>query len=128
MAQLTLNGEFEFKNKSVNVNLNLYLFKEDGSFIVYCPALDMSAYGDSEEHAKKSFVDVFEISVKYMLNKNTMRDDLIHHGWQVKSMKQRRIKAPSFDKMLNSNKIFREILENKEYTTYKEKLGIPQFA
>ena len=128
MPELNFKGRLDYKDKSVNVSLDMYLFKEGNSHIVYCPALDLSAYGDSEEHAKKSFEEIFEITIKYMLNKNTMKDDLINHGWQVKSMKQRKIKAPSFDTMLKNNKSFREILGNGEYTTYKEQVGIPQFA
>jgi len=128
MSQLNFTGRLDYKDKSVNVNLGMYLFKEEKSYIVYCPALDLSAYGDSEEHAKKSFKDVFEITIKYMLDKNTMKDDLINHGWQIKSLKQKKIKAPSFDTMLKNNDSFRDILENKEYTTYKQPLGIPQFA
>ena len=128
MSQLNFSGRLDHKDKSLNVCLNMYLFKEDESYIVYCPALDMSAYGNSEEHAKKSFEDIFTITIKYMLDKNTMKDDLISHGWQIKSLKQRKIKAPSFETMLERNESFREILENKEYTTYKEQVGIPQFA
>lgn len=128
MPGLNFKGRLDYKDKSVRVSLDMYLFKEDSSYIAYCPALDLSAYGDSEEHAKKSFEDIFAITIKYMLNKNTMKDDLINHGWQVKSMKEKKIKAPSFETMLKNNESFREILKNGEYTTYKEHVGIPQFA
>jgi len=90
MSQLNFTGKLDFKEQSVNVNLGMYLFKEDESYIVYCPALDLSEYGDSEEHAKKSFADVFEMTIKYMLTKNTIKEDLINHGWQIMSLKQRR--------------------------------------
>jgi len=128
MPELNFSGRLDYKDKSVNVSLGMYLFKEGESYIVYCPALDLSAYGDSEEHAKKSFADIFAITIKYMLNKNTVKDDLIKHGWQIKSLKQKKIKAPSFETMLKNNESFREILENREYKTYKQHVGIPQFA
>lgn len=128
MPGLNLSGRLEYKDKSVNVRLGMYLFKEGDSHIVYCPALDLSAYGDSEEQAKKSFSDILAITIKYMLNKNTMKEDLINHGWKIKSLKQKKIKAPSFDDMLKNNESFREILENKNYETYKQHVEIPQFA
>jgi len=128
MSKLNLSGRLDYKDKSVNVSLGMYLFKEEESYIVYCPALDLSAYGNSEEHAKKSFEDVLSITIEYMLNKNTMKNDLINHGWQIKSLKQRKIKAPSFDTMIKTNGSFREILETKEYTTYKQHVDIPEFA
>jgi len=128
MSKLNFSGRLDYKDKSVNVSLGMYLFKEGESYIVYCPALDLSAYGDSEEHAKKSFEDVFSLTIKYMLNKKTMKEDLINHGWQIKSLKQHKIKAPTFETMLKNNESFREILENKEYTVYKQPVGIPQFT
>ena len=128
MSQLNFSGRLDYKDKSLNVSLGMYLFKEDKSYIVYCPALDLSAYGDSEEQAKNSFADIFAITIKYMLNKNTMKEDLIKHGWQIKSLNQKKIKAPSFETMLKNNESFREILENKDYIKYKQEVGIPQFA
>jgi hypothetical protein len=128
MSQLNFSGILDYKDTSVKVSLGMYLFKEGESYIVYCPALDLSAYGDSEEQAKNGFADIFAMTIKYMLNKKTMKDDLINHGWQIKSLKQKKIKAPSFDTMLKNNESFREILENKEYTTYKQHVGIPQFV
>jgi len=128
MSHINFTGELDHKNKSVKVSLNMYLFKEGDSYIVYCPALDLSAYGNSEEHAKKSFEDVFEITIRYMLNKNTVKDDLIKHGWKIKSLKQKKINAPSFEQMMKTNESFAEILKNKEYKTYKESLGIPEFV
>ena len=128
MAQLNFSGKLDYKGNSVNVSLGMYLFKEDESYILYCPALDLSAYGDTEEQAKNNFTDIFAITIKYMLNKNTIKEDLIKHGWQIKSLKQKKIKAPSFETMLKNNDSFREILENKEYTTYRQDIGIPQFA
>ena len=128
MSQLKFSGRLDYKDKSISVNLGMYLFKEGKSFIVYCPAFDLSAYGDSEDQAKQSFSEIFQITLKYMLNKNTMKEDLINHGWQIKSLKQKKIKAPSLETMLKNNDSFRELLENKEYKTYRQTVGIPEFA
>jgi hypothetical protein len=128
MAQLNFSGRLDYKGQSIKVSLGMYLFKEEMSYILYCPALDLSSYGDTEEQAKKSFADVFEMTVKYMLNENTLKEDLINHGWQINSLKQKKIKAPSFDTLLKNNDSFREILENKEYITYKQDIGLPQFV
>ena len=84
MPQYNFSGRLDYNNKSVNVILGMYLFKEGKSFIVYCPALDLSAYGDTENDAKQSFISIFEMTLKYMLNKNTIKEDLINHGWHQK--------------------------------------------
>ena len=87
MAKVTFSGKFDHKDKTVKVNLGMYIFKEDDAFIVYCPALDVSAYGDTEIQAKEAFDSVFESTLKYMLNKKTLKEDLIKHGWEIKSLK-----------------------------------------
>ena len=127
MAKATFSGGFDHQNRTVKVSLGMYIFKEGDAIIVYCPALDLSSYGDTEEQAKKAFEGVFESTFKYMLNKNTLKDDLINHGWEIKSLKQKKLKAPSIDTLLNKNESFRDILSNKEYSKYEQKVGIPEF-
>lgn len=111
----------ESPNKIVNsggrmsVTLDVYVFKEDDIFIAYSPALDLSGYGNSEENAKSSFATVMEQYIDYCLSKRTLVQDLRAHGWKVRSLKQRKMSAPSFDMLLRSNETFRDILENKEY-------------
>lgn len=106
----------------------MYVFKEGRSYIVYSPALDMSSYGDTEDDAKTAFVDVVESSFKYSLNKNTLKEDLQKRGWKIKSLKQRKIKSPSFDEMLENNECFRDILQKKEYRKYQQHIGLPEIA
>ena len=128
MAKVTFSGKFDHQDKTVKVNLGMYIFKEDKSFIVYCPALDLSAYGDTEEQAKKAFEDVIKSTLKYMLTKKTLKDDLINHGWEIKSLNQKKIKAPSIDTLLNKNESFRDILDKKEYSKYQKNIDIPEFV
>ncbi|MDR1742372.1 MAG: hypothetical protein LBR48_00950 [Dysgonamonadaceae bacterium] len=55
--------------------------------IVYCPALDMSACGETEAEAKSSFTETLRMSLAYMLDKKTLKKDLNDHGWEIKSLK-----------------------------------------
>ncbi|MDF9831334.1 hypothetical protein [Parabacteroides sp. PF5-6] len=123
-----LSGEFEHNETAVKVQLGVYLFKEMDSYIVYCPALDLSAYGDSEYDAQKAFTEKLEITFKYCMNKNTLVKDLKQHGWDIKSKSQSKIKAPSLEEMLQKNEALKDILENKEYSVYKQNVDFPQFA
>ena len=128
MQTLNFSAKLNHEGHSISMILNMYLFKEEKSYIVYCPSLDISASGDSEEQAKKYFEEVLFITFKYMLNKNTLKADLMNHGWGLKSLKQKKMKAPSLQTMLRKNDSFREILENKEYVAYKQNIDIPQFS
>ena len=124
MSHIAFSSNIEPNNKELAFNLSMYIFKEGGSFVVYCPALDLAAYGDTEEHAKKAFDEIFEITIKYEIENNTLVEDLKEHGWTVKGKKGMKMEAPSLNKLLR-NESFRDILSDKEYTTYRQELGIP---
>ncbi|MDE5850977.1 MAG: hypothetical protein K2H38_12625 [Muribaculaceae bacterium] len=108
------------KGNILKVSLDLYLFWEDGCCIAYSPALDMSGYGATEKEAKDSFSIGLEEYISYGLSKHTLVKDLREHGWKVRSFKQRKMSAPTFDSLLRSNDTFRDILENKEYRKVSE--------
>jgi len=95
----------------VKAYLELYSFVDDGVYIVYCPALDLSGYGYSIEEAKKSFSEVFKQHITYCINKNTLYEDLLKHGWNVRGKKSRDIKAPKLEDLLKKNEAFRDILK-----------------
>jgi len=50
----TISGQWVSGKKQIKVNLALIEFEEDGSRIVYCPALDVSGYGQSNPGKFKS--------------------------------------------------------------------------
>ncbi len=108
------------RNGSLSVTLDVYVFMDGDSYIAYSPALDLSGYGDSEEAAKDSFSIVMDEYITYGVSRRTLVKDLRAHGWKVKSLKQRKMSAPSFDTLLRSNETFKDILENKEYRKVAE--------
>ena len=100
MADLIFTGELKTSKAGVKAKLELYSFLDDGVHIVYCPALDLSGYGNSIDEAKKSFSEVFEQHITYCINKNTLHEDLLKHGWNVRGKKSRDIKAPKLEELL----------------------------
>lgn len=129
MAKLSFNAELSSpQGDRMKVSLQLYEFVEDGLNIVYCPALDLSAYGESEDEAQKGFQETFRQYINYCTSKNTLKKDLQKHGWNVKSSRQKRMTSPSFDEMLSKNKTLVDILKNKEYKKINQSVEIPQFC
>lgn len=128
MDNLSFSGEFSNGNKKIAISLGIYLFVEDNAYIAYCPALDLSGYGDTEQGAKESFAETLRIYIDYCMKKSTLVIDLQKHGWNIKSKSQRKIKSPDFSTMMKSNKELRDIIEKKDYTKYSETVGIPTFA
>ncbi|MBX3164416.1 MAG: hypothetical protein KF900_08045 [Bacteroidetes bacterium] len=79
MEQITV---FNKKNsEKMRIMLSLFIFKEDGTHIVYSPSLDLSGYGKTETEAKKSFEIVLKETILYALNNNTLNSLLISMGW-----------------------------------------------
>ena len=89
---LVFTGQFTTGGSTVRAKLEMYMFQEDGVYIVYCPALDLSAYGQNEEEARKAFEQTFEMHFTYCINKKSLYEDLKKHGWTIKGKKQKKDK------------------------------------
>lgn len=127
MAKGVFHAELKSNTHELSVKLELYKFKEDNAFIMYCPALDLSTSGKSEEEAEQSFSETFQIYINYCINKKTLVEDLQKNGWDVRSMKQRKMKAPDTKKLLRINETLREIVYNRNYEKTSRSVEIPQF-
>ena len=123
MANLVFESEMHYKSGKINIRLNVLLFQEDGVYIAYCAPLDLSAFGNTEEEAKKEFEATITQYFSYCLNKNTLGEDLKKHGWIVKG--KRKYKAPSDENMLSHNETYKEIKENKQYKIVEKTISIP---
>lgn len=129
MSKMSFNAEYRNdKGSSMKVYLELYKFKEDKAHIIYCPSLDLSAYGQTDEEARKGFSDVFGAYINYCMSKKTLVDDLKKYGWSVKSMSQKKMKAPSSKDLLPTNKTLQDIIYNREYEKVGECVEIPSLA
>lgn len=124
----SFKAQYNTGNSQLNFTLGVYIFVEDGIYIAYCPALDLSGYGESEYDAKQSFGEVMRQYIEYCLHKKTLVSDLQRHGWNIKSMKQRKIKSPDTATMMKRNPDFKDIIENKEYSRYLENMAIPSLV
>lgn len=112
------------KNGTINVFLDVYVFIDEDCYVAYSPALDLSGYGESEEEAKDSFSIVMDEYLQYAVSNKTLVKDLRAHGWRVRSVKQRKMAAPSFDSLIKSNSTFKDILEHREYRKVSEPFPI----
>lgn len=125
MSNFIFDAEMQMPKVNLKAHLDLYSFLDNGIHIIYCPALDMSGYGNSEDEARASFEEVFTNSIKYMVNKNTLHQDLRKHGWNVRGKKSHDLKSPKFEDMYKSNKDFKNIIDNKPYQKTYTELSIP---
>lgn len=129
MAKISLKAELSNGNGGkINAGLELYIFTEDNMYILYCPALDLSSYGRTEQEAKDEFLQSFQIYINYCMSKNTLAKDLQKHGWKVRSSRQKRMKSPSTKEMIDKNATLRDIIYNKEYKKVSECIKLPELV
>ncbi len=110
------------KNPSIETELEVFLFEEDGIWVSYCPALELSSYGDNEVDAKNAFFDVLEIFFQETTKKGTLEKCLIQLGWEVKETPN----VVCIKPLLSLNSIVENI--GKKYQQYNERVEIPAFC
>ena len=125
MTDFIFDAELKVPKGNISAHLDLYSFLDKNIHILYCPALDMSGYGETEEDAQKSFEEVFTTSMAYMVNKNSLHDDLKKHGWNIRGKKSHDLKSPKFEDMYKTNKEFKDIIDNKPYQKIYKDVCIP---
>jgi hypothetical protein len=76
------------KMDNVNARIPVILFEEGAKFVAYSPAIDLSTCGDSEEQARKRFVEAATIFFDEITHMGTIDDVLIECGWQKVPGKQ----------------------------------------
>ena len=86
-------------NKLQSIGLMVAIFKEDETFIVHSPSLNLCGYGNTEDEAKESFGIVLEEFFIYTINKKTINEVLAELGWE------RKLKVKKFSKSFEEKKL-----------------------
>lgn len=115
MAKNTLSHS----RNSINVNVQVVLFQEDGMWVAYCPALELSSFGDDKRDAKEAFDEVIQIFLAETDRKGTLERYLLKLGWQLQQKPKPMYNQPYFS--LQENKK----LLSKNPHIYNEKVAIP---
>lgn len=108
------------KNRnSLNVNVQVALFQEDGIWVAYCPALEVSSYGDEKEEAKQAFEEAMQIFLSETERKGTLEKYLLKLGWQLQQKPKPMYNQPHLSIQEN-----RRLLK-KSPQIYNERVAIP---
>ena len=121
----SLKGGWTSNRIHIDVNLSMIIFEEDGSHIVYCPALDVSGYGISEDEAMKSFTQCLNEFFQYTTNKKTFHTELTRMGWKIKKSKIQKMTPPPMVDLLQSNENFSRIFNNHPFRKIDQSVAIP---
>ena len=104
---------------SLNVNVEVALFQEDGIWVAYCPALEVSSYGDEKHEAKEAFEEAMQIFLSETERKGTLEKYLLKLGWQLQQKPK-----PIYNQPYLSIQGNRRLLK-KSPQIYNERVAIP---
>ena len=113
---------------AINFKLPLIIFEEDGAVICYCPALDLSGYGASEQEAINSYEYAFGEYLDYCTKNQTLIPDLKRLGWHIKNRIRHNTTPPPITRLLTHNDNFRRVFENFDYKKLSTNVLFPAFS
>lgn len=69
------------KTDNIQAKIPVILFEEGNKIVAYSPAIDLSTCGDTEEQARKRFVEAASIFFDEITRMGTVDDVLAECGW-----------------------------------------------
>lgn len=116
-------GKIQIDGKRLDVKLSLILFEDGGSMIVYCPAVNVYGYGQTQAEAERSFETCFEEFLSYTFRKKTFATELEKLGWTIH--KQRKFIPPTLSSLLDKNKTLHKIINTRNFTKLDRDFSLP---
>jgi predicted RNase H-like HicB family nuclease len=116
-----MNTNEIMKSANVLIDVEVIIVKEDNYYVAYCPALELSSYGDSEDAAKKSFEEELEIFIDDTTKRGTLEKYLLQNGWKLQHFPEPIYEPPKTD----SNILFR--LAQSGSSLHHKKVSIPVY-
>ena len=116
---LKFEGEFLLKAKFMKeykIKIEVALFKENDMYVAYCPALQLSSYGENEKDAKYAFDEALSIFLEETTEKGTLEKELLQLGWSLRKMPKPDYQPPHLDVVS---------LSKKKPSFYKERFAVP---
>jgi len=126
--KVSVHGEWRSGKNMITCNLPLILFVEDNTHITYCPALDISGYGQTEAESNKSFEITLGEYFRYTVNKKRLEEDLKKLGWTIKKHLKKDAIPPSMGELLQNNEDFNRIFNTHDFRKSSTTINIPAFA
>jgi len=74
----------EGNKNTLTVGIQVEIREEEGYFIAYCPALELSSFAQDLDTAKKRFVDEVAIFIVETKRKGTLEKYLLKMGWTLR--------------------------------------------
>ena len=121
------SAAFKSEKAKVMISIPVIIFQELEIHIVYCPVLDVTGYGNTEDEARTSFNHCLQEFFHYTLNKKTLYGELEKLGWKVKRGRHEAT-PPLMTDRLNDNENLSRILNDLPFCKEEMSIQLPAFA
>jgi predicted RNase H-like HicB family nuclease len=95
----------------INVIVDVLVGKQEDYYIAYCPALELSSYGKTEDQARKNFEVELEIFLEETEKRGTLEKLLLKLGWCLRQSPSPAYippKTPNYSISINQPQTFSE--------------------
>jgi len=89
-------------NSKFKTNVEVIITKEDNLYVAYCPAIEVSGYGDTIENTKASLNEEIQIFLEETFQRGTLEKYLLKQGWFLIQVPELKYEPPR----LSMNKLF----------------------
>lgn len=125
---MRFQGNWNDGRQEIIVNLPMIQFEEDNCQILYCPALEVHGYGETESEAYESFKVSLSEFFKYTIRKGTFESEMIRLGWKIGKSKNKGFTPPTMKHLLDKNENFSRIFNNFPFKKFDKPVTFPAVA
>lgn len=114
------NNKIQKKRNTIKADVEVLIIKEDETYVAYCPALDLSSYGETEKKALHAFGSALNIFFDEIQRKGTLERILLKLGWSLRQHPQPIYEPP---KMTSAHLL--RMFKSKTQSVLTEEIAVP---
>ena len=123
--RLKARAQDEDNRSEYRFQIEFLVFQENGVYVSYCPALDISSSGKSFNEAIGNFYEMFQLHIECCIENNTLHDDLLAHGWVLD---KEDVFPPKFSSLVRKKELQRLLNGSFGFEKVVGSVRIPAFA
>ena len=105
---------------SIKVEVEIFVVKEGDFFVAYCPALQVSSYGNTGKDAKKGFDGALNIFINETEKRGSFEKVLLKMGWSLKQ-----VPAPLYIPPRSKTAYYSKFRYKKPTDRFQETVALP---